>query len=68
MTTTTGSANSADPAENYRMYDGIDDAGIDADDKVMTLEVGGVYSPPRTRVAVFAVCRSCRRKPLSERA
>ncbi|CAB1108728.1 unnamed protein product [Ectocarpus sp. CCAP 1310/34] len=33
----TGSANDADPAENYRMFDGIDDDGVNAD-KVMTLE------------------------------
>lgn len=34
----TGSENDADPAENYRMFDGIDDDGVDADG-VMTLEV-----------------------------
>ncbi|CAM9611193.1 unnamed protein product [Ectocarpus fasciculatus] len=32
-----GSANDEDPAENYRMFDGIDDEGVDAD-KVMTLK------------------------------
>lgn len=37
----TGSANDEDPAENYRLFDGIDDEGVAAD-KVMTLEVGGL--------------------------
>ncbi|CAM9540916.1 unnamed protein product [Ectocarpus sp. 12 AP-2014] len=32
-----GSANDEDPAENYRLFDGIDDEGVAAD-KVMTLE------------------------------
>ncbi|CAM9960325.1 unnamed protein product, partial [Hapterophycus canaliculatus] len=34
-----GSENEADPAENYRMYDGINDDGINADEQIMTLEV-----------------------------
>lgn len=55
----TGSANSADPAENYRMFDGIDDAGVD-EDGVMTLEVrysgkGGGHGRCQTVVLVRLV-------------
>ncbi|CAN0065245.1 unnamed protein product, partial [Ectocarpus sp. 13 AM-2016] len=37
-TTTGTTGNGNDPAENYRMYDGIGDMGVQADDKVMTLD------------------------------
>lgn len=42
----TGSANDEDPAENYRLFDGIDDEGVAAD-KVVTLEVGGLVLEDR---------------------